>query len=98
MNHNAERIRDAMAGAIAGALLAIVFLLLSMLNATLHVIGGLFSGGASFEAMSGSTFTILIIVFMLAGAGIGFGLGYHATQDATITKNIHKWMEKHNHE
>lgn len=96
MNNNVERIRDAMAGAIVGAIVSVLIFLLSIVNATLHVVGGLFTGGSSFEAMSGRTFAAVIIVLMLIGAGIGFALGYYATQEATIRKNIQKWMAKHN--
>ncbi|MDO4649170.1 MAG: hypothetical protein Q4B26_11020 [Eubacteriales bacterium] len=96
MNNNVERIRDAMAGAILGAVLSVVIFLLSILNATLHVVGGLFTGGSSFQAMSGGTFATVIFVFMLLGTGVGYGLGYYATQESTIKKNVQKWMAKHN--
>jgi ABC-type Na+ efflux pump permease subunit len=96
MNNNVERIRDALAGAILGAVISVVIFLLSILNTTLHVVGGLFTGGASFEAMSGGTFANVIIVFMLLGTGLGYGLGYYATQESNIKKNVQKWMAKHN--
>lgn len=96
MNNNVEQIRDALAGAILGAIIAVVIFLLSIVNATLHVVGGLFTGGSSFNAMSGGTFAVVIIVLMIIGACLGFALGYHATQETTIKKNVQKWMSKHN--
>lgn len=96
MNNNVEQIRDAMAGAILGAIISVIIFLLSVVNATLHVVSGLFTGGASFEAMSGGTFAMVIIVLMLIGAGLGFALGSYATQETTIKKNVQKWMSKHN--
>lgn len=96
MNNNVEQIRDALAGAIFGAIVAVFIFLLSIVNATLHVVGGLFTGGSSFNAMSGGTFAVVIIVLMGIGAGLGFALGYHATKEETIKKNVLKWMSKHN--
>lgn len=96
MNNNVERIRDAMAGAILGAIVSVVIFLLSIVNATLHVVSGLFTNGSSFEAMSGGAFATVIIVLMLVGAGVGFAFGYYVTQEATIKKNVQKWMTKHN--
>lgn len=96
MNNNVEIIRDSMVGAILGAVIAVIIFLLSIVNATLHLVGGLFTGGSSFEAMSGGSFAILIVVLMIIGAMLGFALGYYATQEATIKKNVTKWMSKHN--
>lgn len=96
MNNNVERIRDAMAGAILGAVVALLIFLLSIVNSVLHFAGGLFTGGSSFEAMSGSSFVTLIVVLMILGALAGYAIGYRATQDDVIRKNITKWLSKHN--
>lgn len=96
MNNNVERIRDAMAGAILGAVIAVIIFLLSLINSAIHFAGGLFSGGGTFEAMNGGTFTAIIVVLMIVGAAAGYALGYHWTQDEVIRKSINKWMLKHN--
>lgn len=97
MDNNVERIRDAMAGAIVGALFSVVIFIISIINAALHLVSGLFTGGSSFQAMSGGTFGALIVVFMLIGGAIGFGLGYYVTQESTMRKSVQTWMAKHNH-
>jgi len=96
MNNNVERIRDAMAGAILGAMIAVVIFLLVFIFSAIHFAGSLFSGGSTFEAMRGSTFAALVVILMIVGAAAGYALGYHWTQDEVIKKNIKKWMLKHN--
>ena len=93
---NIEYVRDTIAGALIGAILAVVLFLLSVVNAAFHLIAGLFSSGASFEAMSGQTFTVLILSLMIIGAAVGFCLGFYSLMDSTIEKKVKKWMEKNN--
>ena len=96
MNNNVERIRDAMAGAILGAVIVLIVFILSLINSAIHFAGGLFSGGGTFEAMNGGTFAAVIIVLMIVGTAAGYALGYHWTQDEVIRKSINKWMIKYN--
>lgn len=96
MNNNVERIRDAMAGAILGAVVGLLIFLLSIVNSVLHFAGSLFTGNSSFETMSGGSFIALIVILMIIGAIAGYAIGYRATKDEVIKKNIAKWLAKHN--
>ncbi len=96
MDNKVERIRDTLAGAILGAVIAVAIFLLSLILSAINFAGSAIKGDGTFEAMHGGTFVALIIILMLIGGGIGYALGYYATKDDVVRRSIAKWLKKHN--
>lgn len=95
-NNNIEQIRDALAGAVLGAVAAVLIFVVSIIWSTLSYAGGLVFGDAQFSAMSGGSFALLILALVALGGMGGYYMGYHLTQDSVIRASIKKWLNKHN--
>ena len=96
MGNNIEKIRDALAGAVLGAVASVIIFIVSIIISAVRFVGGLGSGNSSFEPMQGSTLVTMVVCLMILGAVLGFAYGSYATQEDAVKKRIQKWLLKHN--